>query len=87
VDNLEAVVELARRLLRANRGRWTQATTGSLRRGQEVYVYGRAAAPCRRCGTLIQREIQGERITFWCPSCQPARSSTPHLSSTRLTPI
>jgi endonuclease-8 len=78
VDNLEAVVELARRLLRANRGRWTQATTGSLRRGQEVYVYGRAGAPCRRCGTLIQRETQGERITFWCPSCQPARTSTPH---------
>lgn len=87
VDNLEAVVELARRLLRANRGRWTQATTGSLRRGQEVYVYGRAGAACRRCGTRIRRETQGERVTFWCPQCQPARNSMPHLTSPRLTPI
>jgi endonuclease-8 len=71
VDNLGALVELSHRLLVANRGRWTQATTGSLRRGQEVYVYGRAGAPCRRCGTLIARETQDERITFWCPRCQP----------------
>jgi endonuclease-8 len=71
VDDMEGVVDLAHRLLVANRGRWTQATTGSLRRGQEVYVYGRAGAACRRCGTLIRRETQGERITFWCPLCQP----------------
>jgi endonuclease-8 len=71
VDNLDAVVELSHRLLLANRGRWTQATTGSTRRGQEVYVYGRAGAPCRRCGTLIAREAQDERVTFWCPRCQP----------------
>jgi endonuclease-8 len=77
VNNLEGVVVLAQKLLRANRGRWTQATTGSLRRGQEVYVYGRGGAPCRRCGTLILREIQGERITFWCPLCQPTRAQTP----------
>jgi len=71
VDNLEAVVTLAHKLLVANRGRWTQATTGSLRRGEEVYVYGRAGSPCRRCATLIRREEQGDRVTFWCPSCQP----------------
>jgi endonuclease-8 len=69
--DLAPVVELAHRLLRANRGRWTQATTGSLRRGEECYVYGRAGAPCRRCGTLIQRETLGERVTYWCPACQP----------------
>ena len=71
VDDLDAVVELAHRLLEANRGRGSQATTGSLRRGQETYVYGRPGAPCRRCGTLIARETQGDRITFWCPTCQP----------------
>jgi Formamidopyrimidine-DNA glycosylase len=74
VADLEAVVELAHKLLMANRGRWTQATTGSVRRGEESYVYGRAGAPCRRCGTLIERETVGERVTFWCPSCQPARA-------------
>ena len=71
VDDIESIVGLAQELLATNRGRWTQATTGSLRRGEEVYVYGRAGAACRRCGTLIRRETQGERITFWCPLCQP----------------
>jgi endonuclease-8 len=80
VDDLEAVVELAQKLLMANRGRWTQATTGSVRRGEESYVYGRAGAPCRRCGTRIERESVGERVTFWCPSCQPTR--TPQQAAT-----
>jgi endonuclease-8 len=70
---MEGLVELSRKLLMANRGRRTQATTGSLRRGQETYVYGRAGAPCRRCGTLIEQATQGERVTFWCPRCQPER--------------
>lgn len=77
VANLDALVALARKLLLANRGRWTQATTGSVRRGQECYVYGRGGSPCRRCGTMIERETLGERITFWCPVCQPVRSSQP----------
>jgi endonuclease VIII len=71
VDDLETMVGLAHRLMNANRGRWTQATTGTTRRGEEVYVYGRPGAPCRRCGTPIRRETLGERVTYWCPSCQP----------------
>jgi endonuclease-8 len=71
VDDLDALVTLAQKLLTANKGRWIQATTGSVRRGEETYVYGRANAPCRRCGTLIMREMQSERVTFWCPVCQP----------------
>ena len=67
-------VALAQRLLASNVGRWSQATTGSTRRGEENWVYGRPGRPCRRCGTLIQRKLQGddERVTFWCPTCQPA---------------
>ena len=63
----------AQRLLAANKGRWTQVTTGSARRGEEVYVFERAGSPCRRCGTTIRRATQGdhERITYWCPHCQP----------------
>ena len=72
IGGLDALVGLAQRLLKSNVGRWTQATTGSLRKGEENWVYGRAGRPCRRCGTLIQRQEQGERITFWCPRCQPA---------------
>jgi endonuclease-8 len=72
VPDLPGLVSLAQRLLAANRGRSTQSTTGSLHRGQTTYVYGRRAAPCRRCGTAISKADQGERVTYWCPRCQPA---------------
>jgi endonuclease VIII len=71
VDDLDALVALAHRLLNANRGRWTQSTTGSLHRGQTTYVYGRRAQPCRRCRTAIMKKDQAERVTYWCPRCQP----------------
>lgn len=75
VPDLRRVVTMAYRLLQANRERPIQASTGSTRRGEERYVYGRAGKPCRRCGTHIRSSEQGplgrERITFWCPSCQP----------------
>lgn len=71
VDDLAGVVELARRMLDANRDRWAQVTTGTDRSGRGTYVFERAGAPCRRCGTLIRRAGQGDRITYWCPTCQP----------------
>lgn len=71
VGDLPALVSLAQRLLAANRTRPVRTTTGSLRRGQTAYVYGRAGAPCRRCGTTITVDEQGDRLTYWCPSCQP----------------
>ncbi|MGC4766314.1 zinc finger domain-containing protein [Micromonospora sp. DT46] len=75
VPDLAGTVALAQKLLAANRGRWTQSTTGSLRRGQTSYVYGRRAQPCRRCGTAIRKEELGERVTYWCPVCQPERAA------------
>jgi len=76
VDDLAGLVELARRLLEANKERIGQVTTGNPARGAETWVYGRAGRPCRRCGTPVRRADQGpatqERVTFWCPSCQPA---------------
>ncbi|MEU6077331.1 zinc finger domain-containing protein [Micromonospora sp. NPDC047074] len=73
VPDLAGTVALARKLLVANRGRWTRSTTGSLHRGQTSYVYGRRAQPCRRCGTAIRKAELGERVTYWCPTCQPER--------------
>jgi endonuclease-8 len=74
VADLNALVELGRRLLEANKNRFGQVTTGSRRRGEETWVYGRAGRPCRRCGTAIGRAEQGEpgeeRVRFWCPHCQ-----------------
>jgi endonuclease VIII len=71
VADLAGTVTLAQKLLASNMGRWTQTTTGSLRRGETSYVYGRRAYPCRRCGTAIRKAEQGDRVTYWCPRCQP----------------
>jgi endonuclease VIII len=71
VDDLSAMAALGRTLLLGNRGRWEQSTTGSLRRGERTYVYGRRGAPCRHCATTVRGEELGERITYWCPRCQP----------------
>ncbi|MGP4027693.1 DNA-formamidopyrimidine glycosylase family protein [Actinomadura sp. 3N407] len=76
VPDLPALVELAHRLLDANKERHGHITTGDRGRGREHWVYGRAGRPCRRCGTRIERAGQpsqgGERVTFWCPRCQAA---------------
>jgi endonuclease-8 len=71
VADLIGTVTLAQTLVAANKGRWTQTTTGSLRRGETSYVYGRRAEPCRRCGTAVRRAEQADRVTYWCPRCQP----------------
>jgi len=36
----------------------------------EAAVYGREGQPCPRCGTAIRRIVQGQRTTYFCPSCQ-----------------
>lgn len=33
-------------------------------------VYGRAGEPCRACGTAVRRLVQGQRSSFFCPTCQ-----------------
>jgi endonuclease-8 len=78
-DELRAAVLTARRLLQANTGGGARVTTGNPRRGQELWVYGRAGRPCRRCGTRIETRRQGDlaRTTYWCPRCQPPRAPTP----------
>ncbi len=74
ITDLRALVETGRTLMRANRARGAQASTGSLR--DQHYVYGRAGRACLRCGTRItyakQRSGSYERDAYWCPHCQPA---------------
>jgi endonuclease-8 len=64
------LVTRAQQMLWANRSRWNRTTTGDTRRGRELWVYGRAGQPCRRCGTLIDTDKGGERVTYWCRFCQ-----------------
>jgi len=65
-EDVARVVDAARRLMRASA---TQRPAG-------FSVYGRAARPCRRCGTRISRRKQGEnaRATYWCERCQRTRA-------------
>jgi endonuclease VIII len=75
VPDLTGLVELARRLLDANKARVQTITTGNAARGGELWVYGRAGQRCRRCGSVIMRGSLGpqpeERLAVWCPRCQP----------------
>ncbi|CAN5418805.1 bifunctional DNA-formamidopyrimidine glycosylase/DNA-(apurinic or apyrimidinic site) lyase [soil metagenome] len=36
----------------------------------QAFVYGREGLPCLRCATPIRRVVQGQRSTFYCPTCQ-----------------
>jgi formamidopyrimidine-DNA glycosylase len=36
----------------------------------EAKVYDRAGLPCLDCQTPIKKIVQGQRSTFYCPSCQ-----------------
>ena len=71
-DAVAGLVSRAHRLLGANRTGGARVTTGEHRPGRELWVYGRAGQPCRRCGTLVEGRRQGEqaRMTYWCPRCQ-----------------
>jgi len=74
VESLEKMVELAERLIQANKDRSVRTTTGRLN-GQTSWVYGREGKPCLRCGTRILHGKLGDtelqlRDTYWCPVCQ-----------------
>lgn len=36
----------------------------------QTQVYGREGQPCPRCTTAVRRIVQGQRSTFFCPTCQ-----------------
>lgn len=36
----------------------------------EANVYDRAGEPCRQCGQLVKRLVQGQRATYYCSVCQ-----------------
>ena len=37
---------------------------------QRLSVYGRAGAPCHRCGAPVRALVQSGRSSFYCPDCQ-----------------
>ena len=75
VADPKRAVTLARSLLLRNADRPEQSTTGELGRGRQHWVYRRTGQPCRRCGTRVRSEAQGDgvyaRYVYYCPKCQP----------------
>jgi len=80
-DALECLVTTARRFLLANvhsslapMTTYTgyRRTTRRDNPGERLWVYGRVGLPCRRCGTPVTIDKQGNdaRLTYWCPECQ-----------------
>lgn len=70
-----ALIDTGARMIRANRDRSRRVFTGDARPGRGMWVYGREAKPCRRCGTPVKAGAIGarptaERNVFWCPVCQ-----------------
>jgi endonuclease-8 len=69
-------IRLMKSLMERTRGGGRRVTTDDPRPGRELWVYGRAGRPCRRCGTPVRSFTQGgpgiggSRITYWCPRCQ-----------------
>jgi formamidopyrimidine-DNA glycosylase len=76
--DLRAWVDLAQRLLSANSAGFAQSTTGDTRPDRKNWIYGRRT--CLRCGGPIRRGEQGaapwERVSDWCPHCQPGPGPT-----------
>jgi len=64
-------------LLVANLGSGRRRTYGS-----GLAVYGRGGRDCPRCGATVLAAHQGEldRITYWCPRCQPGQGPGPRRS-------
>jgi endonuclease-8 len=86
-DALHRLLATARGLLSANRRRVSRTTTpdllggppgsgGPRANGGDLWVYGRAGRPCRRCGSAIRSALAGTRPrrVYWCPTCQVARA-------------
>lgn len=75
------LLDLSRKVMWENRREPRRLFTGDRRPGMGNYVFGRAAKPCRRCGTAIHKGFLGgvdaggddgelERVIWWCPVCQ-----------------
>jgi endonuclease-8 len=69
---LDRVLATAHREMRRNLDTVSRPTRGA---AGKHWVYRRSLRPCRRCGTTIERRVQGDppRSTYFCPGCQGSR--------------
>jgi len=75
VPDIRRMIERGRRMIQTNSRRVQRSFTGSIRPGQEHWVFAREHTMCRRCGTRLATghladDPTRRRNTFWCPHCQ-----------------
>jgi endonuclease-8 len=75
---LQAVLELAVKLMHRNTGRNLRQTRYRTD-GPRLWVYERAGEPCLKCGIRIRMQRQGDlgRSTYFCPTCQHVEQPSP----------
>jgi endonuclease VIII len=76
VAGLDLLVATGVALIRTSMVRSHRNTTGRRLHTSEHWVYGHAGRPCPICSTKLrsarEAETPWQRVTTWCPSCQPA---------------
>ena len=73
ITDLREVVAVGAALIRTNADRGPHNTTGRRVHTSPHWVYGRARSPCPVCSADVTARCSTpwQRITFWCPTCQP----------------
>jgi endonuclease-8 len=76
LEQATEIVGTARRLLRASVHAQTAQASVEGGRGR-FWVYERSGQPCRKCGTTVRMQRQGEplRSTYFCAQCQRVQSN------------
>lgn len=71
---IDALIARISTLMGRARHHAVQSSTGSRRKGEELFVHARSGRPCRRCGDTVRVAMIGpagrERTMFYCPTCQ-----------------
>lgn len=70
---VHAVRDTLRRAIRAGGSSLRDFVASDGREGyfqMDAWVYDRSGMPCRRCGAIVRRIVQGQRSTYYCPACQ-----------------
>jgi formamidopyrimidine-DNA glycosylase len=68
-----AIQQVLRRAIKEGGTTFSDFRDGNGRAGnyaRKLQVYDRAGEPCRKCGRPIERLVQAQRSTFYCPNCQ-----------------
>jgi formamidopyrimidine-DNA glycosylase len=70
VESVRATLQAALNAGGSSLRDWSKADGTSGYFQQQYFVYGRCGEPCRRCGKRLREVRQGQRASFFCPTCQ-----------------